>query len=1041
MRKGFITKLLAIAISAALAGTGCFSHVSTVYADDNLEEMSLETGNQIDEQSQLFDQDERGESAEIENTQTEDQNTSTDQDSASDKDTETDTGDSSQPGEEASEDTVDQTVIQPDSVEYDETTEYETENEEEIQENPATAVPYYAPPNTEWDGKTMTRPESDETGTYLIGTGAELKRFQNEVTVNRKTSINANLIDNIDLGGHRWTPIGTYEYPYIGQFNGYKCTISDLYLDNQSDQYYKGLFGCIGAGSRILNLAVTGNIYAASGYSGGIAGYAKGSLENPSQISTCENFVLFTPNNENEYSAPACGGIVGGAHNVIIEDCDNYGIIYSSGDSRFDAGGIVGILGGEASNVRNCFNIQNITGRFAGGIVAHVSFSDEYRSNVLIEKCYNTGNITGEVIAAGLVADLDGAHLAHGYNIGIISSVLGYNAILAPCAGEYIGEFHEDGTVEDLWYLDNFEGSADYGTKCTQDELYNLDMEIEGFVGSCDGYPVLKRERGGHSFQVIEGHVGYQKVRCSNCHYEKINWNDRRLQVISYDENAFAYLSFSDQDGYPWIIDEGGLISSNSSIHKSVAVASIAFMLKKPVIVEFDYKISSEYGYDIFTYSLYQSQFEDESRDCLLQESLSGEKSGTVKKELEVGNYFLNFYYTKDGSISEGNDYARISNISIKSSAKPLTITSQPQSIASAKIGDTVSYRVSAENVSSYQWQYSKDGKEWFNSSAASAKTSTLSLKLSDSNKTNKYRCKLTDQAGKAHYTDSVWVKQVIVDAFKITAQPQSVASAKIGDTITYRVTAQNAASYQWQYSKDGKTWYNSSASSAKTAALSIVLSTSNSANKYRCKITDKQGGVHYTNTVSVQQVISFSITKQPADWDVTKGKAASFSVTATGASSYQWQYSKDRGKTWVKSSITPTLSGGTSTIKVNIAPSNAANVYRCKVTGKDGSVLYTRTAIFKGAPILTGQPKNVTYQAGKTAVFTLTVSNSSICSFQWQYSKDGGKNWYNSGASGTKTTSMSLVMKDTNLGMLYRCKITGSNNVYLYTNSVKLVK
>ncbi|MDO4492200.1 MAG: hypothetical protein Q4B85_14160, partial [Lachnospiraceae bacterium] len=169
--------------------------------------------------------------------------------------------------------------------------------------------------------------------------------------------------------------------------------------------------------------------------------------------------------------------------------------------------------------------------------------------------------------------------------------------------------------------------------------------------------------------------------------------------------------------------------------------------------------------------------------------------------------------------------------------------------------------------------------------------------------------------------------------------------------------------------------------------------------------------------------------------------KAASFSVTATGASSYQWQYSKDRGKTWVKSSITPTLSGGTSTIKVNIAPSNAANVYRCKVTGKDGSVLITRTAIFKGAPILTGQPKNVTYQAGKTAVFTVTVSNASICTFQWQYSKDGGKNWYNSGASGSKTKSMSITMKESNLGMLYRCKITGSNNVYLYTNRVNLVK
>ena len=88
----------------------------------------------------------------------------------------------------------------------------------------------------------------------------------------------------------------------------------------------------------------------------------------------------------------------------------------------------------------------------------------------------------------------------------------------------------------------------------------------------------------------------------------------------------------------------------------------------------------------------------------------------------------------------------------------------------------------------------------------------------------------------------------------EITAQPESVTAPE-GETVTFAVTAENAAEYQWQFSKDGALWFNISASSvafegAQTGALSFQLTADRAAEQYRCVLTGAAGSVE-TDVVS----------------------------------------------------------------------------------------------------------------------------------------------------------------------------------------------
>ena len=82
-------------------------------------------------------------------------------------------------------------------------------------------------------------------------------------------------------------------------------------------------------------------------------------------------------------------------------------------------------------------------------------------------------------------------------------------------------------------------------------------------------------------------------------------------------------------------------------------------------------------------------------------------------------------------------------------------------------------------------------------------------------------------------------------------------------------------------------------------------------------------------------------IVTQPVDFELTPPGDASFTVVARNAASYQWQY-KTPNANWRDSSYE---SATTATLEFSITSSEDVRFtynYRCAITGKDGSVIYT---------------------------------------------------------------------------------------------------
>ena len=87
----------------------------------------------------------------------------------------------------------------------------------------------------------------------------------------------------------------------------------------------------------------------------------------------------------------------------------------------------------------------------------------------------------------------------------------------------------------------------------------------------------------------------------------------------------------------------------------------------------------------------------------------------------------------------------------------------------------------------------------------------------------------------------------------------------------------------------------------------------------------------------------SIDITAHPQSVTVEAGTATSFSVTATGATSYQWQVMTPSDSTFhdISGKTTSTLSLASGDVTV----SADGNRYRCKLTNSGGSV-FTKTAL-----------------------------------------------------------------------------------------------
>ncbi|MDO4492202.1 MAG: hypothetical protein Q4B85_14170, partial [Lachnospiraceae bacterium] len=549
MKKRFLSKLLALAISAAMVSSGCMYHALPVSAEEAAETQQvselLENGG---EGTMNASEDISGDSTgnnigettgntpgniTEDNTVSDDATPGRDQTEEIPDNPEESDSTKEDPSDAMADEEQDSLVEEPnDEIQPED--EMLEEDEAEEPEDSTSAASFALSDSAVWDGESMSAPPTDSNGVYLIGNGAQLKWFENEVNINGRETINGRLTGDIDLGNHEWTPIGallvgvngeTVPRYYSGRFDGGNYTIRNLYIS--SSVLVAGLFGALREGE-IDNLNVEGKIEGDAFYMGGIVGHNDGI--NPADSSDGQLHLSAIANCTNRVTINGrfcIGGIAGYSRNTIMIDCSNSGEIGGADRLSTYAGGIVGSAA-SGTNISRSKNTGKITGIIAGGIIGGVSDINSGTSPVSIQNCYSAAYISGQRYVGGLAGDINGNKIVNSYSAGMTKFVgdndhQGRDALFNDTKG---GAFYEH-----TYYSFGLFGmeQSKYGTGCFMDKMMNS-VDIMGFKSVCNSMPMLEREKGTvHAFGISKSYPGYKGRICSKCGGMRKIWDDERL--------------------------------------------------------------------------------------------------------------------------------------------------------------------------------------------------------------------------------------------------------------------------------------------------------------------------------------------------------------------------------------------------------------------------------------------------------------------------------------------------------------------------------
>lgn len=283
-----------------------------------------------------------------------------------------------------------------------------------------------------------------------------------------------------------------------------------------------------------------------------------------------------------------------------------------------------------------------------------------------------------------------------------------------------------------------------------------------------------------------------------------------------------------------------------------------------------------------------------------------------------------------------------------------------------------------------------------------------------------------------------IWCDAQDPDCLRFETHPQD-ETVKLGNRAAFTVQMdREVKTYQWQYQMvENGPWWNCTqyTKGYNTPELNVIAAEKREGFLYRCRVTDVNGNKHYSEparlTVDIPE--SYAILSQPRDAYVIPGSTTTFHVETQGDGlTYQWEYHKGVDKIgpqyyWIAMGSTAGCKTDTLTIAGISGSTNRDGwAYRCVVTDPDGYIYTTDYAFLHvTAAQITAQPESVTAKAGSKAVFSVETAGE-VASYRWQYSKDGGRSWYNSTAAtlGYNTPSLTVNATVARNGFLYRCVI-----------------
>ena len=577
-----------------------------------------------------------------------------------------------------------------------------------------------------WDGKTQTEPQTDKNGVYRIGTGAELAWF---VAKSKDADVSGVLTANINLGKYAWLNISSSKKVELNgagrEITGLNAT-TGLFAQIGSNSYIhdltirgavsgKGNAGAIagyasGTAPKIANCFNYAVITSTGSNVGGLVGYT---YQN-AVIENCANFGAVT-------GGSSVGGIIGGTagNGSTITGCYNTAEISATGSK---AGGIIGGTSSEMT-VTSCYNTGKISGTASGGIAGevkgNVNWSGTVQGKITISSCYSTGEAGSAVFGT---VDTASSEISKCYYLNTLNADANAEALneadlkdadlsdaFGPVCGGYPAlrwqtdvTFHKangEGTVVDpLCTVKGYtrftcsECGESYRTAYTAPLGHDFCEDLDGSDNSCvltaptctqPGKIVRTCRRDGctetkEDIVPAKGHTpkdgteqvftGYKTYVCAVCGETYTVWDDDRLSHVSYPEQTVTSISVSDNGNYPWVYnaDLDRFESSNQNQDKTSSTTSFAFTLSAPTVLRFGYGVSSENGYDKLTITLAEGGGSTET----LADAVSGEKSGSIKKQLAAGSYTLTLSYVKDDASKGGSDTAYVSVLTLAGMAR-----------------------------------------------------------------------------------------------------------------------------------------------------------------------------------------------------------------------------------------------------------------------------------------------------------------------------------------------------------------------------------
>ncbi|MDB6123148.1 MAG: Immunoglobulin I-set domain protein [Pedosphaera sp.] len=301
----------------------------------------------------------------------------------------------------------------------------------------------------------------------------------------------------------------------------------------------------------------------------------------------------------------------------------------------------------------------------------------------------------------------------------------------------------------------------------------------------------------------------------------------------------------------------------------------------------------------------------------------------------------------------------------VVNSVPPPSITGQPQSIT-VGVGTSATFNVTASGAAplNYQWRFN-------GANLSGATKSSLVFTNAQSANAGSYSVTVSNLAGSILSSNAILTVTGALPV--IVSQPLSQTNAA-GSSLSFAVSATGSPilKYQWRFN-------GSNVAGATKSFLTLSNVQSINAGVYAALVTNTLGSVISSNAILTVTSAPPVIVTQPQSATVSAGNSVSLSVTASGSTSLNYQWSLNG----------TSLSGATKSSLVfsNAQPANSG-VYAVTISNSGGSVTSSNAtlAVTSNPPVIFAQPTSQSVLAGANVVFNVGASGNSPLSYQWSF-------------------------------------------------------